>query len=112
MKIQARQGDVFLEKVEGEGAMVTLDSMDRVPLDNGRVILAYGEVTGHAHAIASADAELYQEPAGRMGDRYLKVFRETELRHEEHAKIILFPGIYRVTQQREYTPEAPRPVAD
>jgi hypothetical protein len=32
--------------------------------------------------------------------------------HEEHQPITLEPGIYRVWQQREYTPEAIRRVVD
>jgi hypothetical protein len=47
---QFRQGDVLVQRVtsipEGDTA---------VARDNGRVVLAYGEVTGHAHAIAEAE---------------------------------------------------------
>lgn len=42
-----RQGDVLLKPV----AELPKDCTE-VPLDRGRIVLAYGEVTGHAHAIA------------------------------------------------------------
>ena len=39
-------------------------STESVPLDRGRVVLAYGEVTGHAHAIRSGSATLVQPTPG------------------------------------------------
>src|SRR5690606_10326709 len=88
--------------------------------DQGRVILAYGEVTGHAHQVvvdpeaaeAPVDlpaAQLFEEPDGT---RYLFVERACVLTHEEHGAIALAPGCYKVTRQREYSPEAIRNVAD
>jgi hypothetical protein len=98
-----RQGDVLLQKVEQlpEGL---------VPVNSeGRIVLAYGEVTGHAHALATTHAELFT----RQGDRYLKIKPGAQLVHEEHATIALPEGFYKVVQQREYVPQsAPRDVAD
>ena len=42
-----RQGDVLLVPVASLPAGCV-----EVPNDKGRIVLAYGEVTGHAHAIA------------------------------------------------------------
>lgn len=98
-----RQGDVWIEPV------------DSVPQDakkearqNGRLILAEGEATGHAHAIAAHQAEL------RRGAQalYLVLLTRAWLRHEEHDPIELPPGKYLVRRQREYTPEEIRYVAD
>lgn len=108
---QVRQGDVYLrpttQKPSAKAKRVT---------DNGRVILAYGEVTGHAHEVIGVDnddavpaMELFLEPDGT---RILVVKRDALLRHEEHGRIDLAPGGYRVIQQREYHPEAIRNVAD
>lgn len=105
---QMRQGDVFLERASLD---VMPADFKEVPLDKGRVVLAYGEVTGHAHAIQGDAAKLFAAPKGGPV-RYLRVVRETDLRHEEHGPIHLSPGLYVVRTQREYTPEAPRPVAD
>lgn len=83
---------------------------------NGRLVLAEGEVTGHAHAILDPGADLYDLiPAGdvdEMRQRFLRVTAEVALTHEEHATIMLPPGEYEVRRQREYTPERVRWVAD
>lgn len=106
MKIKAemfRQGDVFLQRVKAlpNGAK----PKDR---DNGRVVLAYGEVTGHAHAIHEPEALLYD-----FGEEmYLEADGTVMLKHEEHAPITLDKGFYRVVRQREYQPGAIRNVAD
>ena len=49
-----RQGDVLL--VRDDAASVDGTEVAR---DQGHVVLAYGEATGHAHAIASKAATLY-----------------------------------------------------
>ncbi len=45
-------------------------------------------------------------------ERFLKVTRTVELKHEEHTRIELPAGKYRVVQQVEYTPLGLRNVAD
>ena len=110
MSHQIRQGDVFLRPVrqaERAGTAIT---------DRGRVILAYGEVTGHAHEVVSDDvvvdtpaAALFEQPDGR---RFLFVDRPCALVHQEHSPIALAPGAYEVIRQREYSPEEIRNVAD
>jgi hypothetical protein len=74
----------------------------------GRIILAWGEVTGHAHAVPMEHAVLYKH----QEDSYLNVLQPTGLTHEEHSRIDLQPGVYKVVLQREYTPERTRLVAD
>jgi hypothetical protein len=106
---QVRQGDVLLvptEEIPEEASVV--------PRDGGRVVLAYGEATGHAHAFSTAVATQL-----RHGDRrYLRLTGRATLEHEEHAPIDVAPGSYEVVIQREYVPpaveEAPawRPVID
>ncbi|NOK57954.1 MAG: hypothetical protein GFH27_549287n258 [Chloroflexi bacterium AL-W] len=92
-----RQGDVLLTEArlpEGEVREIARDS-------NDKLVLAYGEVTGHHHFIAEPDAKLVQVI---NGDRYLRVDAPVFMRHEEHAPIPLQPGIFRVVIQREYVP--------
>lgn len=103
-QVQYRQGDVFLERVASipKGAKA-------VKRDAGRIVLAYGEVTGHAHAIAEPHVTMLEVDEGI---RYLDVQMEAFLRHEEHREITLPPGKYRVVRQSEYSPEAIRSVAD
>jgi hypothetical protein len=104
MGIQYRQGDVLLVKVD----------MDAVPKGavqqdaDGRIVLAYGEVTGHAHAIDANFAALYQWKS----DRILEAKPGARLVHEEHNAIDLAPGYYKVIQQREYEPGSYRTVVD
>jgi len=105
-----RQGDVLIERVQSipEGAK------DITPED--RIVLAYGEVTGHAHAVYEPQTKEKPEGKARLWDagaeRFLQVVEKTALKHEEHAPVTLDPGIYRVVNQLEYTPEDIRRVAD
>ena len=100
----------------------------------GRIILAHGEVTGHAHEVITAEAlgipaaQYFEEPNGR---RVLLVERACVLTHQEHGLIPLDPanpvqwrqgdvlgtpigpGAWEVTRQREWDgPDAWRRVAD
>jgi hypothetical protein len=102
---QYRQGDVLLVRMQNR----TLPEATLVPRDQGRIILALGEATGHAHAIAAADAELLEVADG---ERYLRVDGPAALTHEEHGAIELEPGLYRVIRQREYGPGVPEYVRD
>lgn len=92
-----RQGDVLLQKMDTLPA-----GAEPVEFDN-RVVLAYGEVTGHCHALSTATASMYTY----RGERLIEVKEGALLRHEEHATITLPQGVYKVIQQREYVPEAP-----
>lgn len=99
-----RQGDILIERVAElpEGCVA-------VPRDDGRLILAYGEATGHAHAMVGS-AELYETEEGQ---RFLQVLAEGGvLTHEEHGPIVLPPGTYRVGRQREYAPRNANVVRD
>jgi hypothetical protein len=100
-----RQGDVFLIAADGV-------SGTKVKRDKGRIILAYGEVTGHAHAIKERDAELLHD--SQLDQRFLQVLDEAgvDLVHEEHDTIHIPTGNYRVVQQREWTPFGERAVRD
>ena len=105
MNQQHRHGDVGLFPVAE-----LPDECRLVPRDGGDVVLAYGEVTGHAHRIASRRVALWSQ-----GDRrYLVVEEPAELTHEEHGAQTLAPGVYEVVQQREYDylAEMSRAVAD
>ena len=107
---QVRQGDVFLRPTTAQPTVAAK------PLDNGRVILAYGEVTGHAHTVVDAEVDTAIPPAALFeeadGTVLLLVDRPCALTHQEHGTIMLAPGAYRVTRQREYSPEAIRNVSD
>ena len=99
-----RQGDVLLREVK----TVPADAL--IAKQENRIVLAYGEVTGHAHAIHDLDAvDVFVKTDGTM---YLSVKTETTLNHEEHGTITLPTGNYERVIQREYSPEEIRNVAD
>ena len=96
-----RQGDVLIQSAHAIPATATKQK---------RCILALGEVTGHAQQIQDG-AFLWVDTDGT---KYIEVYgSEAIVQHEEHGPIVLQgPALYRVTQQREYTPEEIRNVAD
>lgn len=94
-----RQGDVMVvpAKVIPAGAA-------ELPDDNGRVVLAHGEVTGHAHALYGGRVKMFRAgDEGGGGVRYLDVPPGGDtLRHEEHTTHRIPGGAHVVIQQREY----------
>ncbi len=91
IKNQARQGDVFLirdDQTTGEPE----------PID-GDLILAHGEVTGHAHRIKNKKARAYS----RHNQRFLRNDVAVDLTHEEHGTVTIAPGNYRIVIQRVWT---------
>ncbi len=101
----ARQGDVLVIRVDS-----IPKNAKPVARENGRIILAHGEVTGHAHAILEPRASLVQDDSGVT---YLEIASAmAALQHEEHSAIDLPKGFYRVIRQREYSPIAIRNVQD
>ena len=102
-----RQGDVLLVPV------AKLPSrLEPVKRERGRVILAHGEVTGHAHAIKDKRAALFRDP--KLAAIFMQVSGDAPvaLEHDEHDTIKVPPGDYQIVRQREYSPEAIRNVAD
>src|SRR5574337_1609097 len=117
---QIRQGDVQLQPVAK-----LPEGCKELPQEGDRIVLAHGEVTGHAHAIydhimqpevtpgaadeiaeaaiarAIAKARLWAAPDGT---RYLEVSEAVTLSHEEHTAHTLQPGIYKLPVQTEYSP--------
>ncbi|MFI6277745.1 hypothetical protein [Streptomyces sp. NPDC050988] len=96
-----RQGDVLVVAVDE----LPLQMLP-VPREDGLVVLAHGEVTGHRHAIAEPHAELLAPPGDDDETRFLRIVgASARLVHEEHAAIILPGGVYQVIRQREYNPD-------
>jgi hypothetical protein len=101
-----RQGDVMIIQVMA----VPLSAKEEPSNNDSRIVLAYGEVTGHAHSIAKQDVQVRMWSAD--AERFIQALSEITITHEEHAPIVAPPGIYKVVIQREYSPEAIRNVAD
>lgn len=106
-----RQGDVTLMLT----ALTTIpEGAKEIQPEARGIVLAYGEVTGHAHRIDVPKKE--QQHKVRYWDagaeRYLQVLERVTLRHEEHSAIVLDKGIYRQAfQVEDFGPEVRR-VAD
>ena len=102
--MQYRQGDVFIERVKS----IPNDAKAVAPI-SGRIVLAEGEATGHAHTVEQDYGTLHEVG----GVLYLKIAAPAPLEHQEHATVTLPRGVYRVTRQREWSDEQePRVVAD
>jgi len=105
--LQARQGDVLLEKVPEREIP---QGATRIQPQDGILILRRGEATGHHHSVDCRRAELYTLSDGSM---LLKVNKETTLKHQEHSPITLTLGVWVIPQEQvEYTPQEIRHVTD
>ena len=74
-------------------------------------IVAQGEATGHAHRLQLADGVSLFEDGQYL---WIEVGDEAQgfVAHEEHKTIVLPPGKYDITIQREYSPKEIRNVQD
>lgn len=105
-----RQGDVLIVSCEANDPILDR-KLTEIPRDNGKVILAYGEVTNHAHALLEQDIMFYM-PEGVSDVRILDVPERGTLVHEEHDAVDLPAGKYKVYIQTEYQPDSLRTVLD
>ena len=93
-----RQGDVWI------GSPVKMPkNVVPVARENGLLVLAHGEVTGHMHAVAEVDAEMFREENGTL---YLRAPSGATVTHQEHSASTLpkteGQWVYPVIRQREY----------
>lgn len=110
-----RQGDVLIEKISDLPEDVELEDRDEL----NRIVLAHGEVTGHAHAVKENSAKSFISKKVNYSGSDSKVrsditsFSDAErflvveddganVVHEEHSTIQLDKGVYKITRQREY----------
>lgn len=112
-----RQGDVLIE------CIAEIPTTAKAQKKSRKVILAHGEVTGHHHALEVADpadwwkgqqdiAPTLEKPSTLAGELFLSLPDGGQVTHQEHGTIALPAGKYRVSRQREYSPEEIRNVAD
>lgn len=107
-----RQGDVLLIATQD----LDESGLTEVPREDGLIVLAHGEATGHRHAIdpcAAGEvpvAVLFQR--ADQVDRVLRARLPVRLYHDEHADVELPAGDYVVRRQREYSPAGLRQVVD
>ena len=91
-----RHGDVLLiyRGLAAEGAAA----------DRREIVLAQGEVTGHAHRLIGDGVSLLDLSNDRLQDAiYVDVPHPSILRHEEHRTLSILPGRYEVRIQQTMT---------
>lgn len=102
------QGDLNIFSCEEIPAQLC----EKEPGGDGNHILAHSE-TGHNHVIDGNTVRVFEEDEFVS---YLDVKKESNVIHlrsfDTHEKITLQEGKYRITRQREYTPEGFRRAAD
>jgi hypothetical protein len=98
-----RQGDVLIQSIDEIPTMAKKSKSE-----NGKVILAYGEVTGHHHRFEGNTAVEYRSNA----ERFISTKENAKLFHEEHETITFPRGNYKIIQQNEYTPQEIKRVVD
>lgn len=92
-----RHGDVTLRKI---------DAIPKGLKKEAGSTLALGEVTGHHHTFSKGSVQLFT-PTTRDTDavKYVDVTSKTaSLSHQEHKKIDVPQGQYKMTLEREYNP--------
>ncbi|MCD0451860.1 hypothetical protein LO762_22060 [Actinocorallia sp. API 0066] len=105
-----RQGDILIRPIAESVVPEAVRALPPAPRDaRGRMVLALGEATGHAHALAGPGT---LRKGGPAGPDHLHLPEGGRLVHEEHAPITLPKGWYQIVRQREYVPGSVRPVAD
>ena len=100
-----RHGDIVLQALTAEQAAEIAAKVQAEKANPNRrydgKVLAYGEVTGHAHRVRG-DAEIARlEKALTI----LEVPQRAPLSHEEHKTINLPAGFFAFTQKRQYNAE-------
>ena len=100
-----RQGDVLIRRISS----IPTSAKAQKP-ENGRIILAHGEATGHHHSIEADAADWWK--SADSDEQFVSVKSHTAVVHQEHAPIDLPPGKYSILRQKEYTPQQIRNVAD
>lgn len=101
-----QQGDIIIEKIDSIPGDCKTGK-----LKQGKVVLAEGETTGHAHRISEVAGVVFKEKDGMF---YLENKEDLQVQHEEHKTVFIPPGTWRVRKVQEYDhfAEEARAVAD
>ena len=105
----ARQGDIGFIPVDNIPSNAKAKKSE-----SGRLIMAYGEVTGHHHSIYDDGSCALMEDPSNKDNSFLEVNTDTAIvEHQEHAPITLKKGKYHVVRQVEWNDDLePVAVAD
>ena len=97
---EAGHGDMYMRRIAE--ADIPADVLLRLAAGERRVVLAYGEASGHGHVLTS------ERPIGYVRDvdtvAYVLLRDAGLLTHEEHGVRAMAPGYYEVPTERDYDP--------
>ena len=104
-RLPVRQGDVLLVPVDElpTGAELVAE---------GRVVVEYGEATGHHHAVMEGELYNVVDEATKVVQQYVNVPTVTGMEHPEHGTVTLLAGVWQRWYQVEDDGEDERRVAD
>ena len=100
-----QQGDVLIRRIE------KLPAQAKAQPASGRIILAHGEVTGHAHTIEEQEGVRLYTLDELL---YLVADHETTITHQEHGAVTIPAGVYQIGKvcEWDYMQEEARQVRD
>ena len=102
-----RQGDILIIPT----SQIPATAIEVEP-ENGRLIVARGEATGHHHSFPHRrGAVLFRDDASG-GTLYVRATAPVMLEHQEHHALTVLPGAHKVILQRVMSAGLVRAVAD
>lgn len=100
-----RHGDIVVSLIPESEAKKLLKQTSKEIAESKETVLAYGEVTGHAHRVTPdgvvANVDRPAEQGGKINLLYVE--EGTKLSHEEHRTFKLPKGLYAFGQKRQYS---------
>ena len=117
-----RQGDVTLVRINDDGTPPSWAK--RAERNDGKVVVEFGESSGHGHRIAEKHVTGFRAETAEMalmagldavlvsGGAAIMRHEYADGRHAEHEPITLREGVWERAVQVEYDPEEERRVAD
>jgi len=94
--MNGQHGDVIFKQ-----ASVAPESATKAKRQRRGIVVALGEVTGHAHVIPTKGVDMLELD----GRRWVVAPVEWTVVHEEHKTLTFPPGTYEIIQEREWSDE-------
>ena len=100
--------------IHGDVDLLHLDTLpdgftkqSKPELRNGAYVVEAGEHSGHYHVLTPTKDSQIEVFENQDGDKIFQIkFAPAVITHEEHAPLIIQPGIYRKKIETEYDPFA------